>query len=106
MAVLLWPKARRTISQRLWKYLPAEQGKEMAVQGVTVSVSMLLPATRGYFTYDGSLTTPPCTEGVTWFVLKTPVQVSPDEIAAFARKYPHNARPIQQLHGRVIQATN
>jgi len=43
---------------------------------------------------------------VTWYVLKTPVQISQNEIAAFARKYPHNARPIQQLHGRLIQATN
>ena len=106
VAVLLSEGAANDFVERLWKYLPEEQGKEMAVQGVTVDVSMLLPATRGYFTYDGSLTTPPCTEGVTWFVLKTPVQVSPDEIAAFARKYPHNARPIQQLRGRVIQATN
>jgi carbonic anhydrase len=91
--------------ERLWKHLPAEQGKEIAVQGVALDVSTLLPATHGYFTYAGSLTTPPCTEGVTWFVLKTPVQISQNEIAAFAKKYPHNARPIQQLHGRVIQAT-
>lgn len=106
VAVLLTEGAANDFVARLWKYLPAEQGKEIAVQDVTVDLSTLLPATRGYFTYDGSLTTPPCTEGVTWFVLKTPVQVSPDQIAAFARKYPHNARPIQQLHGRVIQATN
>jgi carbonic anhydrase len=91
--------------ERLWKHLPAEQGKEISVQGVTLDVSTLLPATHGYFTYAGSLTTPPCTEGVTWFVLKTPVQISQSEIAAFAKKYPHNARPLQQLHGRVIQAT-
>ncbi len=92
--------------ERLWKHLPAEQGKEITIQDVAVDVSTLLPASRGYFTYDGSLTTPPCTEGVTWFVLKTPVQISQNEIATFARKYPHNARPVQQLHGRVIHATN
>ena len=53
----------------------------------------------------GSLTTPPCTEGVTWLVLKSPSQISKDQVAAFAKKYPHNARPVQPLNGRVVQAT-
>ena len=105
VAVLLAEGAANDFVERLWRHLPAEQGKEISVPGAPVDVSTLLPADRGYFTYTGSLTTPPCTEGVTWFVLKTPVQISPNEIAAFAKKYPHNARPIQQLHGRVIQAT-
>jgi carbonic anhydrase len=53
--------------------------------------------------YMGSLTAPPCTEGVTWFVLKRPVEVSPAQIAAFARLYPHDVRPVQPLNGRAIQ---
>ena len=106
VAVLLAQGTENEFVERLWQHLPTEQGKEINVPGVTIDASTLLPATRGYFTYDGSLTTPPCTEGVTWFVLKTPVQVSQNEIAAFAGKYPHNARPIQQLHGRAIHATN
>jgi carbonic anhydrase len=46
---------------------------------------------------------PPCTEGVTWFVLRTPVEVSPAQIAAFAKLYPHDVRPLQPLNGRVVE---
>ena len=105
VAVLLAEGSANDFVERLWKHLPQGQGKEITVPGDSVDVSTLLPAARGYFTYSGSLTTPPCSEGVTWFVLKSPVQISQSEIAAFAKKYPHNARPIQPLHGRVIQAT-
>jgi carbonic anhydrase len=55
--------------------------------------------------YTGSLTAPPCTEGVTWFVLKTPVEISPAQIAAFAKRYPHDVRPVQPLNGRVVKAS-
>jgi carbonic anhydrase len=65
----------------------------------------LIPRNKGYYLYAGSLTTPPCSEDVTWYVLKTPVQVSADEVAKFARYYPMNARPIQPLNDRDIQAT-
>jgi carbonic anhydrase len=51
----------------------------------------------------GSVTAPPCTEGVTWFVLKTPVEVSSGQISAFANLYPHDVRPIQPLNGRVVK---
>ena len=55
--------------------------------------------------HTGSLTTPPCTEGVTWFVLKSPAPISKGEVAAFAKKYPHNARPVQPLNGRMVRMT-
>jgi carbonic anhydrase len=53
--------------------------------------------------YMGSLTAPPCSEGVTWFVLKTPVEISAEEIGAFAKLYPHDVRPLQPLNGRVVK---
>ena len=65
----------------------------------------LLPKSKGYFMYTGSLTTPPCTENVTWFVLKMPVQVSADQIARFGRLYPMNARPVQSRNDRDIVGT-
>jgi len=105
VAVLLAEGRASPFVENLWKYLPAEEGKEVAPEGVTVDVASLLPAKRGYYTFTGSLTTPPCTEGVTWFVLKTPVQVSKGQVDAFAKKYPHNARPVQPLNGRVVQMT-
>jgi carbonic anhydrase len=59
--------------------------------------------TRSYYTYMGSLTTPPCSEGVLWLVMKQPVQVSQDQINIFSRLYKNNARPIQPAAGRVIK---
>jgi len=54
----------------------------------------------------GSLTTPPCSEGVLWMVMKQPVPISPDQIAIFSRLYPMNARPIQSASGRLIKESN
>jgi carbonic anhydrase len=63
----------------------------------------LLPTDRNYYTFDGSLTTPPCSEGVEWFVLKTPIEISIGQIATFAKFYPMNARPIQPMNGREVR---
>jgi carbonic anhydrase len=59
----------------------------------------------GHLAFPGSLTTPPCTEGVTWYVLKTPVEIAPDQLEWFSRLYPSDARPLQPLHGRTILET-
>jgi carbonic anhydrase len=53
--------------------------------------------------YQGSVSAPPCTEGVTWYVLKTPVDISSKQIDAFARLYPHDVRPVQPLNGRLVK---
>ena len=66
----------------------------------------LLPKDRRYFTYMGSLTTPPCTEDVLWVVMKTPVQATLDQMNLFSRMYPMNARPIQASSGRTIKESN
>jgi carbonic anhydrase len=84
------------------KNLPDGEG-ERAVEGVTVDPTQLLPEKRAYYTFSGSLTTPPCSEGVTWFVLKSPAKVSPKEVSAFAKRYPNNARPVQALGDRVVE---
>jgi carbonic anhydrase len=105
VAVLLDAGDANPLVDALWAHLPAAQGAEVRPEGVTVDARQLLPSTLGYYTFTGSLTTPPCTEGVTWFVLKTPRQVSKAEVQEFARRYPHNARPVQPLHGRVVRMT-
>lgn len=86
----------------LWKYVPKDVGKEADNKKVNLNVADLLPADRSYYTFAGSLTTPPCSEGVTWYVLKNFVELSPDEISTFAKWYPMNARPIQPTNGREI----
>jgi carbonic anhydrase len=90
----------------LWKNVPSAKEKETSVQGIQINAADLLPANKeAYYTFTGSLTTPPCSEDVTWFVLKTPTSISSSEVTRFAKLYPMNARPTQALNGREIRAT-
>ena len=77
----------------------------MKVDGLEVNPLDLVPLKRGYYTYPGSQTAPPCNEGVTWFVLKTPLEISAQQIEAFAKLYPHDVRAVQPLNGRVVKET-
>ena len=97
-------KENKTI-KAIWDNLPKEKGKEQSVGAVKIDAVDLLPDDKGYYSYAGSLTTPPCSEGVTWYVLKSPVQISADQIARFGRVYPMNARPIQPFNDRDILGT-
>jgi carbonic anhydrase len=103
VAVLLKTGSANATVQQLWDHLPLKEGPEQEVPGVAINPAGLLPDNFSYYSYRGSLTAPPCTEGVTWFVLKTPISVSPAQIHAFASLYPHDVRPLQPLNGRVIQ---
>jgi carbonic anhydrase len=67
-----------------------------------VNVDDLLPKNLSAYSYDGSLTTPPCSEGVKWFVLTTPVRVSAEQIAAFRAVVHDNNRPVQPLNARTV----
>jgi len=102
VAVLLERGSQNAIVQTVWNNLPLEKGEEFAAP-VKLDLSLLLPSDRRYFTYMGSLTTPPCSEGVTWIVLKQPVQLSAQQLDIFGRLYPMNARPVQQASGRLIK---
>jgi carbonic anhydrase len=105
VAVLLKHGRANPFLDSLWKNLPRDVGQEHAPEGASVDLNQLLPADRGYYTFTGSLTTPPCSEDVTWFVLKAHPDIDKAEEAAFAAKYAHNARPIQPLNGRTVQAS-
>jgi len=87
----------------LWQHLPATAGAHEKITEM-VNPGGLLPADRGYWTYTGSLTTPPCTEGVRWFVFEQELGVSRDQLRAFAALYKMNSRPLQDTHGRRIEA--
>ena len=71
--------------------------------GVTIDVNQLLPEEKTYFTYMGSLTTPPCSENVLWFVMKNPIFVSEEQVKNFGRIYPMNARPLQPKGDRLVK---
>ncbi len=89
----------------LWKYIPTEKEKVVEIASVSINVMDLLPSTTGYYTFAGSLTTPPCTEGVTWYVLKTPETISKAQVDAFSKLYKHDNRPIQPTNQREILET-
>ncbi len=105
VAVLLDRGSAQPLVQTIWNNLPLEKGYEVNVRA-DLDMNQLLPADRRYFTYMGSLTTPPCSEGVLWLVLQQPVPITQEQIGVFTRLYPMNARPVQQASGRLIKQSN
>jgi carbonic anhydrase len=87
----------------LWPHLPKAAGASDKVAD-EVNPAGLLPADRGYWTYMGSLTTPPCTEGVRWFLFEQEISMSRDQLRTFAPLFKVNTRPLQDAHGRRIEA--
>ena len=84
----------------LWSYAPPKEGPEVAPDNVAFNPTNLLPREMEFFHYDGSLTTPPCTEKVKFFILKSQVNISKEQVTQFPFKM--NARPIQALNDRKI----
>jgi carbonic anhydrase len=84
--------------------MPAKVGETRPLSG-GFNLTSILPVRRGYYTFMGSLTTPPCSEGVRWYVLRDPVEISAGQLAVFTKLYPMNARPVQPLNGRPLQET-
>jgi len=103
VAVLMEGGAENPFIQTLWNHMPLEKNQDVAPPSATVDPSAFLPADRGYYSYMGSLTTPPCSEDVLWLVMKQPVQVSAEQISIFSRLYRNNARPVQPSFGRLIK---
>jgi carbonic anhydrase len=87
----------------LWPHLPTKTGQIEKVTDM-VSPAGFIPADPGYWTYMGSLTVPPCTEGVRWFVYEQQVSLSREQLRAFGALFKVNSRPLQDLHGRRIEA--
>jgi len=105
VGVLLEQGKENALVRELWNDLPKAKEKEERRDDVQVNAADLLPQDRGYFTFEGSLTTPPCSENVTWLVLKQPVAVSADEVARFSALYRDDARPTQPTYDRVVKET-
>jgi carbonic anhydrase len=105
LALLLERGKPQPVIQTVWNNLPLEK-YDTAAPSTVLDPLELLPARRDYFTFMGSMTTPPCQEGVLWIVMKEPVQASPQQMALFSRLYPLNARPVQPSSGRIIKESN
>ncbi len=89
----------------VFEAMPAKAGGKAALKA-NLNVADFLPGDKGYYAFRGSLTTPPCSEGVAWHVLKQPVELSKAQIDAFRKLYKMNARPVQPLNGRKIQESS
>ncbi len=89
----------------VWDHLPATKTEPETVEGVSVNAADLLPVNQTYYRYNGSLTTPPCTEGVKWFMMSNPVEISADQLAAFQAIYDFNYRPTQPFNDREYLVT-
>lgn len=105
LALLLERGKPQPTIQTVWNNLPLEKFDTMA-PSIVLDPMDLIPARRDYYTFMGSLTTPPCSEGVLWLVMKEPVQASPAQMALFSRLYPLNARPVQPSSGRIVKESN
>ena len=93
--------SNRTL-ESLWPRLPVRADERHALSP-EIGAEGLLPASRDYYRYEGSLTTPPCSEGVRWFVLKHPVTASAAQISRLAAVLGHpNNRPVQPIGARVV----
>lgn len=86
---------------RIVKTMPGTEGPVVKADA-GINPNAMLPPRLGYFRYPGSLTTPPCSEIVEWLLLTDPIQVASADIAAFAKLYPMNARPVQKDNRRSV----
>lgn len=103
VAVLFKQGQENAALKPVWGKLPVKAGPEQKYADIKVDPAKLLPVAKGYYTFEGSLTTPPCSEGVRWLVLKQPVEMSAAQLAAVSKIVHSNARPVQSLNGRVVK---
>jgi len=105
VAVLIRPGSVNRGIETIWEHAPETPGREAAPPGVRIHAERLLPSDRSYYRYNGSLTTPPCSEGVDWFVLRKPIDLSSRQIESYRGLHPDTARPLQRRHGRLVLRT-
>ncbi|MDT3427023.1 carbonic anhydrase [Paenibacillus forsythiae] len=103
LGILINGGAENAELNKLWSQLPREESEEAVAIDGKFDLKALLPGDLHSYRYHGSLTTPPCTEGVQWIVLQQPVEWSEAQIGAFRTLFPHDNRPVQPLEGRTLE---
>lgn len=97
---------KNKVIEKLWTHMPTESGQTNTVKNTRFNALDLLPVDLTYFNYAGSLTTPPCSEGVNWMVMATPASISAKQVKQFTDLFPSSVRPVQPLNGRVVRASH
>jgi carbonic anhydrase len=103
VGVLMEPGEANAFINKIWTYMPLDSGDRVSMPADSLNVNEFLPTDQRYYQFMGSLTTPPCSEGVLWMVLKTPVQIAKAQHKLFTQIFPMNARPVQAVNGRVVR---
>ena len=93
-----------SLLREIWDNLPEQAGPEQVYENVLINARDLLPEETGFYRYMGSLTTPPCSEGVNWYVMTQPIDVGVDQVSRFAQAVGANARPLQAMNHRLLLA--
>lgn len=101
VAILIDAGAQNSAFKSMWEHLPAVAGPVQQLTA-TVNAANMLPAAQTTYRYDGSLTTPPCSEGVKWIVMMKPIEISQTQINSLAQILKHDNRPIQPLNNRKV----
>lgn len=101
LGVFIRPGAENAALSPVFDAMPGQAGEPVTV-GSSISPAAMLPGERGYFRYQGSLTTPPCSEGVLWTVFQAPIEAGAGQIGRFAALFPVNARPVRPLNRRFL----
>jgi len=102
VAVMFDEGAANSLLTKLWQMMPAKVGEKIALPA-GLSVAQMFPSNRDYYRYNGSLTTPPCSEGVWWLVLKRPATVSKEQVQQFSKVLGFaNNRPVQPVNARPV----
>lgn len=102
VVVLFRTGTENPLLQRLMPLIPAQADGDHVHNDAAVDANALLPRQRSYYRYSGSLTSPPCTEGVEWIVLKQPLELSALQLSRYRQRFADNARPLQTLHQRAM----
>lgn len=103
LAILFDPGETSPLIQKVWTHMPLDVNDRVRLPEGLIDMNETLPQDRRYYQFIGSLTTPPCTEGVLWLVLREPMTLSRDQLKLFSQLFPNNARPIQASNGRVVR---
>jgi carbonic anhydrase len=103
VAVLIDPGAENALIDQVWTRMPLDVKDRVGLPAGLIDMNQILPTDQRYYQFIGSLTTPPCTEGVLWLVMKQPMTVSREQLKLFTHLYPMNARPVQALNGRLVR---